>query len=1038
MTPADQVRELFGRVIELPRDKRDAFLVEHCVGDPATLDVCRQLLLAYEAGFEREHVTSSGSQREWSVPDSDTSTTVLSPGGVFGGYRIGRVIGRGGMGEVYEAEQIEDGRRIALKVLRRSQASPRERSRFLREGRLAASIAHPNSVFVFGTEEIEGKQIITMELLTGGTLRDRVVAEGPMPVRESIDAILDAIAGLAAAAASGVLHRDVKPSNCFIDHSGRVKIGDYGLSIPSTARDETALTEMGMVLGTPGFSSPEQLQGEPFDIRSDIYSVGATLFYLLTGRAPFEDSNIIRLVTKATHDAAPTPRQFRASIPRSLAQVILKCLEKDASRRFPGYGELAAALRKYVAQRHVAAPLGARLFAGAMDLAIIVLAIRISAAVVARWSDTLSVEAEIGLFTLLGAAIGVAYFGCSERFGRSAGKHVFGLCVQRASAGPLAEWRVWCRAIIFVTVCWIVPSGVLYGRTIASASVVPERVVRGNTFPRPRALVRPQIFSTWNVAGLMLLFCTAAPARRYRGIHELLSGTATHPESSSRDQVAMFVRTAPVASLRDVIKVGPYRLSSETATVVHAQQWMRAHDPLLDRAVWVQLTALGADGPTATRRELDRPTRPRWLAGKHTVTESWDAFELQDGFPLRDAIAQRPAMQLVQGWLAELAAEIREGIGDGTVIQLDHERLWVTQDGRLQLLDAPTNSADDVEAGGWTTPTTLESAQKFLRDLVERLFRESQPPDGAAPRAPLPGGVATLVGALEARRFQSFEELAGAFDALRFRDFTIRKTRRAAPALGLAVLLVVIAQGPLTRMFEVGREVRALETYALLGYCLDVQSNLSHGRPVNGRGLTQETAQRCIATLSKVVDSAARARWRADAENRRLIDEALARYPEASFSDPLPEAVPLALRVALTARPRNDTASHFATTYTLMAVRRTIWAGAALALMIVVITGRSPILASLGMAVVLTDGSKPERWRMAARTAMVWAPLVGASLFTLVTCPKPDPPLIQFGATRILFAFSPLLLAAGTSAYSTLNPTRSFAEQLTDTWLVRL
>src|SRR5262249_8168540 len=153
--------------------------------------------------------------------------------------------------------------------------------------------------------EIEGKQIITMELLTGGTLRDRVVAGGPMSVHESIEATLDVIAGLAAAAEKGVLHRDVKPSNCFIDRLGCVKIGDYGLSISSSPADEMALTEMGVILGTPGFSSPEQLHGERLDVRSDIYSVGATLFYLLTGRAPFEDPNIIRLVTKATHHAPP-------------------------------------------------------------------------------------------------------------------------------------------------------------------------------------------------------------------------------------------------------------------------------------------------------------------------------------------------------------------------------------------------------------------------------------------------------------------------------------------------------------------------------------------------------------------------------------------------------------------------------------------------------------------------------------------------------------------------------------------------------------
>src|SRR5262249_58215049 len=133
------------------------------------------------------------------------------PGEIWGPYRIGRLIGRGGMGEVYEAAPLERGRRIALKVLRSRLENRDERERFLREGQLAASVSHPHTVYIFGSEEIAGTPVITMELLPGGTLKDRVAAEGPLPVGAAVSAILDAIGGPHAAQSAGIPHPHLKP-----------------------------------------------------------------------------------------------------------------------------------------------------------------------------------------------------------------------------------------------------------------------------------------------------------------------------------------------------------------------------------------------------------------------------------------------------------------------------------------------------------------------------------------------------------------------------------------------------------------------------------------------------------------------------------------------------------------------------------------------------------------------------------------------------------------------------------------------------------
>jgi eukaryotic-like serine/threonine-protein kinase len=225
----------------------------------------------------------------------------------LGGYKLLRLLGTGGMGRVYEAEPPGGGSRVALKLLsNRLQANPTSVERFRQEGRLAAQIVHPRCVFVMAADADGGQPYIAMELMTGETLKDLVDRKGPLPAAEAIRLILDAIDGLMEAHRIGVIHRDVKPSNCFLLADGRVKIGDFGLS--KSLGSTNQLTQSGAFLGTVLYASPEQIRGQPVDFATDVYSVSATLYFLLTGQPPFYHENVTAALAKIISEDAPPIR----------------------------------------------------------------------------------------------------------------------------------------------------------------------------------------------------------------------------------------------------------------------------------------------------------------------------------------------------------------------------------------------------------------------------------------------------------------------------------------------------------------------------------------------------------------------------------------------------------------------------------------------------------------------------------------------------------------------------------------------------------
>jgi len=264
----------------------------------------------------------------------------LVPGTKLGPYEIQTPLGAGGMGEVYRATDMKLGRDVALKVLPAEMAHDPERlARFRREAKALAQLDHPNIVTIHSVEESDGVHFLTMQLVEGQPL-DRLIPAGGLPVEQIVE-IASALAdALAAAHEKGIVHRDLKPANVMVSNEGRVKVLDFGLAkdvrganLGDATLTSASQTQVGVVMGTPAYMSPEQTSGRPLDHRTDIFSMGVVLHEMATGRRPFEGTSSAELVSAILRDTPPSVTDARPDLPSDLARVIRRCLEKDPRHR---------------------------------------------------------------------------------------------------------------------------------------------------------------------------------------------------------------------------------------------------------------------------------------------------------------------------------------------------------------------------------------------------------------------------------------------------------------------------------------------------------------------------------------------------------------------------------------------------------------------------------------------------------------------------------------------------------------------------------
>jgi serine/threonine protein kinase/Tol biopolymer transport system component len=271
---------------------------------------------------------------------------------VLGHYRILQKIGHGGMGDVYRARDSRLDRDVAIKILKSSSASDPDRlRRFEQEARAAAALNHPNIVAIYDIGSHEGAPYIVSELLEGETLRQKLIG-GPLPVRVSTDYGRQIANGLVAAHEKRIIHRDLKPENLFITRDGQIKILDFGIAkLTARETDEnpdlismTTQTKVGTVMGTVGYMSPEQLRGKPVDHRTDIFSLGAILYEMLSGVRAFRGETEVDTMMSVLNADPKELTATRENIPLVFEQIVQRCLEKDPENRFQTARDLAFAL----------------------------------------------------------------------------------------------------------------------------------------------------------------------------------------------------------------------------------------------------------------------------------------------------------------------------------------------------------------------------------------------------------------------------------------------------------------------------------------------------------------------------------------------------------------------------------------------------------------------------------------------------------------------------------------------------------------------
>jgi hypothetical protein len=974
-----------------------------------------------------------------------------------GSYRLIRQLGAGGMGRVFEAEDKGTGRRVAVKLIAREFAASAEAlERFRKEGRLASGIAHPRCVFVLAADEEAGRPYIVMELMQGATLKDLVDERGPLPPEEAVRKILDVLEGLEEAHRLGVMHRDMKPSNCFLEPDGRVKVGDFGLA--KSLVDDSHLTRTGAFLGTPLFASPEQIRKDPLTPQSDVYSVAATLYFLLIGKAPFDSGDPAATMARIVADPAPSVRTLRPEIPVDLERVVLRGLERQKDRRWPDLASFRSALSPFVPAPMSTPTIGLRIAAYLIDWIPFALLFGVISSLS---SFKLSIGGEVyamgpwrrhalALAAYLGSTIGLSvYFTVAEGiWGCSLGKWLLGLRVHppKGNSPPGLVTALW-RTLAFMAITRLPCLAV----AIIEADYLPENAQNESKLSGPLFLI-----------GHLLLLITMRARNGFRGPHELVSKTRV---------VRLPWRES--AGSRRVGRARPFQLTMTTPAglperigayfVDGAIRWepnfrvVRGQDRSLERTVWIWLRPTSEPPVDPARQRVNRMTRLRWLTSGKIDDWQWDAFLSPSGYPLPEMarIEGKLPWPTVRPMLEQLADELDEAIRDETLpAALSLDQVWIQRDGQVQLVE---NLESQNGAKNDLVPPK-ERAVEFFREAAVLALEGipwSAKKRGEPLRAVVPEHGARIINRL-LRADKGRMSLADVrADLLSFREKPLQVTRswRGAHLVLLASLLSV----PLIIMFAVPllglslcqlgylmflhesaaeseRELKALET-ASVGALAAGLISLDEASRLASIGIRTYDL-RLEEQLRQQLDQQSRAE-----DNVHRLARPLARFLLA-YARPYIDIVDspqghFRIRVEPPFQPQSDFIRAFIpavlVTSLLFPTLWVVWA---------FIVRGAVSLRLMALCLVRTSGRPAFRIQCAWRAFVTWVPVVGLLILSALLDFLPwagGVPGSDFGLTYWLswmcWVFALALLPAY-AAMAIRSPQRSLHDRLAGTYLV--
>ena len=925
---------------------------------------------------------------------------LLAPGRTFGAYRLVKQLGRGAFGAVWEAEHSETGRRLALKVFTAMRAaSPDAFARFQREGRLAASLNHPHCVFVFGAEEIDGYPIVSMELMPGGTLQQEIDAHGRIQPKRAVDQMLDVIEGLDAAHTVGIIHRDVKPSNCFIDADGAVKIGDFGIS--KTLESEEAFTQTGGFLGTPVYASPEQVRGRDVDLRSDIYSLGATLYAMLNGTPPFAGGDAGQVLARVLSEEPADINAGGAAVPQALARIVRRMMATDRAKRYQDYASLRIALLPFSSRAGGPALLATRLAAYVADMLIIWMPNALMLGFVG-----FGLQARSSAWELLPYLVNVSvlYFGLAEWYwGQSPGKRLFRLRVATAQGVPPSLAQAFGRVLI-----------------LTAFRAVPQLVLEG-------LRITPSPFPALVDLAFMFLPCvTMRRGNGFAGVHELLTRTRVLAAPQIETVAVPVGADDGVANEGGLALIGPYR-PARTLWSTGGRQLLVGVDETLQRSVWIHTFADSVPLRTPVIHAAARPQRLHWLTGSRNGRGGWDAYEAPSGTSLAGWVTQRGKLSWheLQPILIGLADELAAGEAEApnAPLALSIEHVWVDRYGQVKLLDFP--------AAPCAPAFLLESAPDFLFHvsvfvLEGRLVPASQL-GSEPPRLPMPDRSHALMQSLARRA--PLPALRAELHSIAAQPTVVTRARRLGPLFAASLvplMFAVVPMGVTVRMWAMSGSA--------YGQLIDSSIELRRLRADQRRGVA--VSSDLIAARERIV-AAAYARIKGSPMVARMnptriqdYEAALQRYPAVGRTEL--ETAQQLVRTAPSTRS-TDTLAFALDQITI--ISRLI-AIASVVAMLLTWAFRGPVFRLSGITLQRRDGSRAGRASYLARAAIVWAPfLMFLPTRFNVSWLASDPSWAASAAWPWALAV-PWLLGLAGIAVALARPSRGIPDVIAGTYLV--